>query len=296
MPAIRRYISTIDIPLPRRVVAGQVCYAPGGGYGPRIQRDVQLVMLDSGSASVSIDGAVEKMQPGQVVCLWPGGRESFAFDPVRETCHRWVALEYDDTPATSDELARLRGRATQRREESPAMRRLFALISAPHFGVTSTAQPPNADDCTTDAMSVHTAMAYLAGYLMPANVMPQASMPPPAIAAMQAMIADRFAEPLTLADLAQGGCVTPSHLVRLCRSTLGITPVRLLWNTRVQQGVSLLFDTGLGIGEIAYRVGFANPFHFSRLVKKKHGKSPRHLRAARWQIPEKRREKLPLSQ
>ena len=47
---------------------------------------------------------------------------------------------------------------------------------------------------------------------------------------------------------------------------------------RLEQGVQLLRHTGLNVREIAFRCGFASPFHFSRLVKARHGAAPRELR------------------
>ena len=36
--------------------AGTVVYPPGGKFGPRIQQDLQLVMLHTGSLEIDIDG------------------------------------------------------------------------------------------------------------------------------------------------------------------------------------------------------------------------------------------------
>ncbi len=82
----------------------------------------------------------------------------------------------------------------------------------------------------------------------------------------------------TLVDLAAAAHVTPSHLVRLSREHLGVTPVALLWETRVRRGLDLLKNTGLTVAEVADQCGFASPFHFSRRVKQATGKPPRELR------------------
>jgi len=37
-----------------------------------------------------------------------------------------------------------------------------------------------------------------------------------------------------------------------------------LWLIRLEEAARLLSQTGLGVAEVAYRTGFANPFHFSR--------------------------------
>jgi len=66
------------------------------------------------------------------------------------------------------------------------------------------------------------------------------------------------------------------------REALNMTPARYLWKLRGEQGVAMLAETGLSIAEIAYRCGFKNPYHFSRMVKTLQGTSPRTVRRKAW--------------
>ena len=97
----------------------------------------------------------------------------------------------------------------------------------------------------------------------------------------------RLSEELSVGELARNGGISPAHLIRLFKSDLGITPSRYLWDRRTRQGARLLQETGLTVAEIAYRCGFQTPFHFSRLVKKTFGCSPRELRNRTWQTTNK---------
>lgn len=126
-------------------------------------------------------------------------------------------------------------------------------------------------------------VAYLQAY-MEAEGTADGALPPltPPLRDMQQLILEHYDQPLTLDDLAKAASVTPSHLVRLCRKQLATTPMRLLWGTRTDMGIDLLKQTGLNISEIAYRVGFANAFHFSRAVKAKTGLPPRDVRRDAW--------------
>ncbi|WP_020619820.1 helix-turn-helix domain-containing protein [Paenibacillus daejeonensis] len=54
----------------------------------------------------------------------------------------------------------------------------------------------------------------------------------------------------------------------------GQTIVQAHTKLRVEQAIALMRDTSLNIGEIAKRVGYANPFYFSRIFKKTMGESP----------------------
>ena len=85
-----------------------------------------------------------------------------------------------------------------------------------------------------------------------------------------------------LAAAARLAGVTPQHLIRVFRQRYDITPGKYLWQTRVERGAGLLTATGLTVAEISHRCGFKNPFHFSRLLRKMQGLSPRQLRQRAW--------------
>src|SRR5450631_4524764 len=93
---------------------------------------------------------------------------------------------------------------------------------------------------------------------------------------------DHCAEEDALRGAALAAGITPQHLIRLFRQHYQITPGRYLWQTRVERGAGLLAATGLTVSEIADRCGFKNPFHFSRLLRKSQGLSPRQLRQRAW--------------
>ncbi|MFD0697427.1 AraC family ligand binding domain-containing protein [Paenibacillus sp. GCM10027628] len=48
-----------------------IVYPPGGRFGPRLQQDIQLVLLHTGQMDVSIDGELHNAQSGNVVILKP---------------------------------------------------------------------------------------------------------------------------------------------------------------------------------------------------------------------------------
>ena len=92
--------STISFEAISAAAAGSIVYPPGGRFGPRIQQDIQLVMLYTGEMIVTIDGRELRVQPGNVVLLKPGHEESFVFSRTEETWHRWIAVH---VPSLEDE-------------------------------------------------------------------------------------------------------------------------------------------------------------------------------------------------
>ncbi len=72
--------------------------------------------------------------------------------------------------------------------------------------------------------------------------------------------------------------VTPNHLIKLFRERAGITPMEYLWQVRLDHAMTLLRKSGLSISEIAYQIGFKNPYHFARRFRARYGTSPRAFR------------------
>ncbi|GEB48414.1 MULTISPECIES: AraC family transcriptional regulator [Streptomyces] len=78
-----------------------------------------------------------------------------------------------------------------------------------------------------------------------------------------ALMRERLAEPLTLADIAAEVHLSVYHFVRVFRAATGETPHRYLTRLRIERARQLLADTGLTVAQIAARCGFAGPASLS---------------------------------
>ncbi|MFE7117389.1 helix-turn-helix domain-containing protein [Streptomyces sp. NPDC057654] len=78
-----------------------------------------------------------------------------------------------------------------------------------------------------------------------------------------AVMRERLAHPLTLADVAAEVNLSVYHFIRVFREATGETPHRYLTRLRVEQARRLLDGTVLTVGQIAERCGFAGPGSFS---------------------------------
>ncbi|MCO5969033.1 helix-turn-helix domain-containing protein [Actinoallomurus soli] len=74
-----------------------------------------------------------------------------------------------------------------------------------------------------------------------------------------AVMRDRLADPLTLADIAAEVHLSVYHFIRVFREATGETPHRFLTRLRIEQARRLLAGTDLTIGRIAERCGFSSP-------------------------------------
>ncbi len=75
--------------------------------------------------------------------------------------------------------------------------------------------------------------------------------------------------------------VTPETLCRVFQRFASTTPYQYLLRLKINRAVDLLLGTSLQAKEVGYRLGFSDPFHFSRVFKRLQGSSPAHFRLLR---------------
>ena len=251
---------------PVRVSAGEVSYPPGGRLGPRWQHDVQLVLVHSGSARITVDDEPSfALRPGSVALLLPDHREYFEFDSAEETRHSWVQLGVaDPVPEAVLEAPR----------SVSASAELTQLVRETVSALTAAA---------THTRQLAAALAAAAIWRYVGDAEARADGPPDPVDLARHQLDLRLGDPdLTLERVAAAAHVTPAHLVRRFRAQLGITPMAYLWQRRVSAGVDMLVSTGLPVGEIARRAGFRSVYHFSRRVKEGTGLPPTEVRRRGW--------------
>jgi AraC-like DNA-binding protein len=101
---------------------------------------------------------------------------------------------------------------------------------------------------------------------------------PPGLSAVRHHIEANLARPLSLEGLARGAGLSVSRFSAAFRRHFGVSPIRHVLRLRLQRAGELLRDRNLTIAEVARRVGFEDPFYFSRQFRKERGCSPREWR------------------
>jgi len=252
-------------------VFDRVLYPPGGTCGPRVQPDVQFVIIHHGYVTITLNHKRQRLPAGHICMLLPGVLEFFQFAEDQPTEHSWCAISFDRLPrGFNKQLSNL-----------PFMLPMTANLQAIlDLGLSL---KKNTDQQNRLAIT-RLAETFFYTYITTSQGLDTntPAYPQPVEHACR-FIHENYESPMNLTDIAKAGGVTINHLIRLFRKHLQTTPSRYLWQTRTRCGIDLLHNTGLNISEIAYRVGFATPFHFSRLTKKYHGQSPKQLRQAHWQ-------------
>ena len=91
-------------------------------------------------------------------------------------------------------------------------------------------------------------------------------------------VGERFAEPITIEDMARVAGLSTAHFSRLFKETLGDSPYQFVMDYRVEQAKKMLADRTRPLIDIALSCGFADQPHFSRIFKRLTGQTPKEWR------------------
>ena len=110
----------------------------------------------------------------------------------------------------------------------------------------------------------------------------------PIVDAVVAVISARFAEELSLRDVAAELGLTPGHLTTVVRQRTGRTVQQWITEYRLTEARRLLADPTLTVAAVARRVGMRDPAYFTRVFHREVGIAPRA-----WRVSARSRESLP---
>lgn len=78
----------------------------------------------------------------------------------------------------------------------------------------------------------------------------------------------------TVVELAADARMSPRHLTTLCREMFGTGPARFLLQLKLRRAEEMLRYRGQRVKEVSEALGFANPYHFSRVFRRSFGRPP----------------------
>jgi AraC family transcriptional regulator len=90
----------------------------------------------------------------------------------------------------------------------------------------------------------------------------------------------RYAEPLSIGELAGVACMSPYHFMRTFRAVTGVTAYQYVLQTRLRQAAFCLGATREPIASIAFDAGFGDLSTFTGTFRRALGASPSQYRAA----------------
>lgn len=108
---------------------------------------------------------------------------------------------------------------------------------------------------------------------------PRAIEPTQAVQAAIACLDARFAEPLSMDDVAQAAACSRARLFQLFKRSTGMTPNDYLQRLRVNRAQRALAETDDSVTDVALACGFSTSQYFSNVFRKYTGLSPSEYRA-----------------
>ena len=79
---------------------------------------------------------------------------------------------------------------------------------------------------------------------------------------------------LTVRDLSEHVGLSESHFSKVFRNKTGSSPLDYFISLKMQEAIRLLTNQSLKIKEVAYRLGYHDPYYFTRIFTKQIGASP----------------------
>lgn len=92
--------------------------------------------------------------------------------------------------------------------------------------------------------------------------------------ALNHMMAEYAAQELTNSDYAQMCYMSESRFSHIFKEFTGTTPNKFIEQKRIEAAKDLLLSSALSISEVAFAVGYKDPYYFSRVFQKNVGVSP----------------------
>lgn len=256
------------------VHGGVAGYYPGDRFGPRTLADFELVWIIQGSAVYEHDGTRHNLAQGDAVLARPGFEETYQWDRKHDSRHAFVHFELVQPPHDWPDLEAWP--VTQRLDPAGAVVTLLRQVIS-HWCLLAQRDPRQAAPWVQRAILTMVDL-WLAGDPSPAVNASWCRPVRMAVEWVTAQLRHDPAVPIALEQLAEAAHVHPSHLVRQFRRDMGMTPMRTVQAMRLDAARVMLLRSNLTVQEVAYRFGFASPFHFSRVFKSQFGKSPSQVR------------------
>ena len=226
-----------------------------------------LEYVVSGRGTVKLDGRPHVLGPGMVFAYAPTMRCEMHTDPRDPMAKYFLAFAGAGVPVRLRRCGVLPGRARQ---------------LAAHAEVTSVLEDLVREGQRSGGLAGRICAALFELLLLKiedtATLAPHASEPArEAFLRCKALI-DAQAEGLgTLEEIARAAGVEASSVCRWFRRYQGTSPYQYLLRRKMNIAAEHLIENGSLVKEAAGRIGFTDPYHFSRAFKAVHGVAPRDL-------------------
>ena len=232
----------------------------------------QVLLVEKGGGSVTLDGKSHPLSQGSLVNVPPNHVHSFRFE---KDTRGWVTTLADEL---MDEL--LVGVGTQRSEINQAtvlQSDAFIAKTVQQIWLEFSSQEKARALMLRGLSGV--LLAWVARQLAAASIGDAQANDSVLVQRFKALIEQNFASHWKVSQYAKALSISPTHLRRLTRATNGMSALRMIEARLMREARRNLAYTNLSISSIAYTLGFSDPAYFSRVFTRDAGISPKAFRS-----------------
>lgn len=232
----------------------------------------QILLVNAGGGTVTLDGKTHTLTKGSLVNVPPGHVHSFRF---QKDTQGWVTTLADEL---MDEL--LVGVGTLRSE----LNQVCVLASDPF--ITQTVQQIWLEFSAQEkarALVLRGLSGVVLGWVARQLALPVSSDTKlnenELVQRFKDLIEKHFTDHWSVSQYAKELTISPTHLSRLTRAANGHSALRMIEARLMREARRNLAYTNLSISTIAYTLGYSDPAYFSRVFTRDAGISPKAFRA-----------------
>jgi AraC family transcriptional activator of pobA len=232
----------------------------------------QVLLVENGGGSVTLDGKAHPLSQGSLVNVPPNHVHSFRFE---KDTRGWVTTLADEL---MDEL--LVGVGTQRSEINQAtvlQSDAFIAKTVQQIWLEFSSQEKARALMLRGLSGV--LLAWVARQLAAASIGDAQANDSVLVQRFKALIEQNFASHWKVSQYAKALSISPTHLSRLTRAANGMSALRMIEARLMREARRNLAYTNLSISSIAYTLGFSDPAYFSRVFTRDAGISPKAFRS-----------------
>lgn len=232
----------------------------------------QVLLVEKGGGSVTLDGKAHLLKQGSLVNVPPNHVHSFRFE---KNTRGWVTTIADEL---MDEL--LVGVGTKRSDINQAtvlQSDVFMANTVQQIWLEFSSQEKARALMLRGLSGV--LLAWVARQLAAASIGDAQANDSVLVQRFKTLIEQNFAAHWTVSQYAKALSISPTHLSRLTRAANGISALRMIEARLMREARRNLAYTNLSISSIAYTLGFSDPAYFSRVFTRDAGISPKAFRS-----------------
>ena len=238
--------------------------------GPGIHDYFLLHTVLSGYGFFSLNGKHYRCGAGDTFLIFPGALFQYTADEREPWHYVWAAF----LGHRCEPLLHQLGWSVERPVMRGAGRKTFSLYRKLRRALHRPARAALADleaEALLRLLLHEIAKANLA--LLPDDSAAAESPPQQVVTQAMRWLELQFDRPISIGQLSKSLGYHRTHLSKLFKQTVGLSPMQYLMQLRLERAKTLL-DSRFTVEQVASSVGFSDPLHFSKQFRKRYGMSP----------------------